>query len=238
MKHSHLLTNALVECHDILAEGDEALTINPSKMKDKTDTHFSKPFLDHVGESVALDPATKALVASKSWLMTFNKGEALLHAGEVCKYVYFILSGEAISYFNDYRGKTTTFFFYFNLPVSHIKNFFPVDYKSFLSAQPASMSIYALSAIKAIRFSKEDVDHMMEHSTIFEKWMRTVDERVYSAIFDRVFSLLTLSATDRYENFLREEPYLLNIFSNYHIASYLGIAPQSLSRIRNKIADR
>jgi CRP-like cAMP-binding protein len=205
-------------------------------MKDITDTHFCKPFLDYVGESVALDPATKALIAYKSWLVAFSKGETILNAGTECRYVYFILSGKAISHFTDFNGKTTTFFFYFNSPVSTIKNFFAVDYKSFLTAEPASMSIHALSAMKAIRFSKEDVDYLTAHSSIFEQWMRIIDERVYGAIFDRVFALLTLSAASRYEKFLEDEPYLLNIFSNYDIATYLGIAPQSLSRIRNKIS--
>jgi len=69
------------------------------------------------------------------------------------------------------------------------------------------MSIRALSAIKAIRFSKED-DYLTAQSPIFEQWMRTIDKRVYSAIFDRVFDLLTLSAAGRCEKFLREEPYL------------------------------
>lgn len=50
--------------------------------------------------------------------------------------------------------------------------------------------------------------------------------------YDRVFTLLTMTATERYNKLLKEEPQLLQMFSNYYIASYLGIAPQSLSRIR------
>ncbi|WP_374950086.1 Crp/Fnr family transcriptional regulator [Mucilaginibacter sp.] len=204
-------------------------------MKESTNNHFCNPFISYIEESFALDATTKALIAQQSHLMTIKKGELILNAGNVCNYVYFIISGEAISYFNNSRGKTTTFFFYFNSSVSTIKNLFAVDYKSFLSSSPASISIVSVSAVKAIRFSKENIDYLIEKSPIFERWIRTVDEKVYSYTFDRVFSLLTLSAKDRYEKFLKEEPYLLNIFSNYHIASYLGITAQSLSRIRSGV---
>jgi CRP-like cAMP-binding protein len=203
-----------------------------------TDSHFCKPFLDYMERTVMLDQTAKTLIAAQSRLVTFSKGDTLLDAGSICKYVYFLLSGEAISYFDNFRGKTTTFFFHFNLPYGAVKNVFAVDYKSFLSAQPASITITAASATKAIRFSKQDVDLLIDGLPLFERWIRILDEMVYSAMFERVFSLLTLSASDRYAKFLREEPYLLNLFSNYHIASYLGIAPQSLSRIRKTINDQ
>jgi CRP-like cAMP-binding protein len=202
-------------------------------MINKTDNHFSHPFISYIEQTITLDLPTKDLVAQQSQLVTINKGEVIQNAGSVCNYVYFIISGEALSYFIDSRGKTTTFFFYFNAPVSTIKNLFPVDYKSFLTLTPASVSIIAVSTVKAIRISKRNFDFLISNAPLFERWIRIVNEQVYSYTFDRVFSLLTLSAKERYEKFLKEEPYLLNIFSNYYIASYLGIAAQSLSRIRS-----
>jgi len=50
------------------------------------------------------------------------------------------------------------------------------------------------------------------------------------------FTLLTLNARARYELLLREEPHLLNKFQHYLIASYIGVAPQSLSRLRKEIS--
>lgn len=81
-------------------------------------------------------------------------------------------------------------------------------------------------------FTKEQVDYLIANLFIYERWMRKLNENAYIHTYDRVFTLLTMTASQRYEKLLKEEAHLLQMFSNYYIASYLGIAPQSLSRIR------
>lgn len=186
-----------------------------------------------MAEDVTLDEETVRLVSRYSREVTFNKGDIMQQAGPVCKHVYFILTGQAISYFSDFSGKTTTWFFHFNNAVSTVKNMFAVDYKSFLSGDPGTMTIEALTDIKALHFSRKDVDLLMQQSRIFEQWMRRLDEKSLIQTYDRLATLLTLPAAARYEKLLNTERHLLNMFSNYYVASYLGIAPQSLSRIRN-----
>lgn len=63
-----------------------------------------------------------------------------------------------------------------------------------------------------------------------------MSEMAYQQVHKRAFSLLTMNAKDRYTQLLDDEPYLLHTFKHYLVASYLGIAPQSLSRLRNEIA--
>jgi CRP-like cAMP-binding protein len=196
---------------------------------------FCAPYLDYVSRDIVLDEATKTLIAQNCQLVKFAKGEQLLKIGNVCQYVYFIVEGECISYLTDFNGKTTTWFFHFNRPESIVKNIFAVDYKSFLLRQPATLSIETLSAVTAIRFSFEAVNSLMVQSPAFERWLRLVNERAIIHIYDRINTLLTLSATDRYQKLLKEEPFLLNMFSNYLIASYLHVAPPSLSRIKKRI---
>ncbi len=64
---------------------------------------------------------------------------------------------------------------------------------------------------------------------------RRFSEMAYRFTHIKAFNFLTKSAKDRYLNLLTEEPYLLNKFPQYYVASYLGIAPQSLSRLRKEI---
>ena len=74
----------------------------------------------------------------------------------------------------------------------------------------------------------------MEKSLTYEIFMRKLNANAYLGMYDRAFTLLTMSATERYHKLLNEESHLMQMFSNYYIASYIGIAPQSLSRIRTQ----
>jgi CRP-like cAMP-binding protein len=197
---------------------------------------FYLPFLKYVEESVAVDEEARTLIAGSCKLVNFDKGQRLLNMGSVCKYVYFILSGECRSYLTDSFGKTTTWFFHFNKPESNLKNLFAVDYKSFLSANAASISIETLSPVTAIRFSVDDVQALSAGSQAIERWLRLLNEQAYMLTCDRIITRMTLSAPDRYKKLLDNEPYLLNMFSNHLVATYLNVAPQSLSRIRGRIS--
>lgn len=210
--------------------------LGTSYSKNNLQAPFYNPFLMHMEQSVSADEEAKALIPGHCKLVTFPKGYRLLNMGRVCKYVYFIVTGECISYYTDSHGKTTTWFFHFNQPQSNVKNLFAVDYKSFLSEKPSTISIEALSPITAIRFSIKDVQALTTGSGAIERWLRLLNERAYMQTQDRITSLLTLSAPERYKRFLATEPHLLNMFSNYLVATYLNVAPQSLSRIRRKIA--
>lgn len=195
---------------------------------------FCAPYLDYMEKDVALNEKTKLLIADNCRLVKFPKGRRLLETGTKCKYVYFIVEGTCISYFTDFKGKTITWFFHFNTKDSSAKNLFAVDYKSFLTRQPATLSIDTLTPVTAIRFSAEQVQQLIDQSPAIAHWNRLLNEKVFIQVYERIHTLLTLSATDRYEKFLKEEHYLLNMFQNYLIASYLNLAPQSLSRIRKK----
>jgi len=189
-------------------------------------------FLDYMSQDVELDEETRSLVAANCHLVKLAKGKRLLTTGNVCEFVYFMVSGECISYFSDFKGKATTWFFHFNKPGSKVKNLFAVDYKSFLLKEPATLSIETLSPVTAIRFSWSEIRYLIEKSRTFERWKRMHNEKTFIQTFDRISTLLTLSASERYEKFLKEESCLLNMFSHYLIATYLDITPQSLSRIR------
>jgi len=197
---------------------------------------FCRPFFDYVENSVPLDEEARTLIANHCKLVKFEKGQRLLNMGSVCKYIYFILSGECISYLTDSLGKTTTWFFHFNKPESNLKNLFAVDYKSFLAADPSSISIETLSPVTAIRFSVEEVQSITEGSIAVDHWLRLLNEQAYILTRERATNLMMLSAPERYRKMLADEPHLLNMFSNHYVATYLNVAPQSLSRIKSKIA--
>jgi CRP-like cAMP-binding protein len=190
------------------------------------------PYFEYVQKYIELNSETRQLVASQVSEISFPQKHIILSEGGICNKVYFVLSGTARSYYTDYSGMTVTWSFHFHNKQSVIRNVFVTDYRAFLTNKPASISIETLSEVRALILTKEAVKYMMEKSLEYEIWMRILNENAYLSMFDRAFSLLTMSATERYHKLINEEPHLMQMFSNYYIASYLGIAPQSLSRIR------
>jgi len=193
-----------------------------------------QPFFDYVAKFYEFNSETKQLVASQLTEVTFPQKHIIQPEGVICNKTHFIISGTARSYYTDFSGMTVTWAFHFNNSESVIRNVFVTDYRAFLTNKPATIAIETLSEVNALVFSKEAVNYLTEHSLQYEIWMRKLNERAYVTMFDRAFTLLTMSATERYNKLLNDEPHLMQMFSNYYIASYLGIAPQSLSRIRSQ----
>ena len=193
-----------------------------------------EPYFEYVRKYFELDSETKQLVASQLSEISFPQKHVILPEGATCNKIYFVVSGTARSYYTDFSGVTVTWSFHFNNHASIGRNVFAVDYRAFLTNKPSSISIETLSEVRALVFTKEALNYLMEKSLKYEIWMRKLTENAYVSIYDRAFTILTMSATERYHKLLNEEPHLMQMFSNHYIASYLGIAPQSLSRIRSQ----
>lgn len=193
---------------------------------------MQNPFTDYLRSIAHLDAESISMIEERTREVFFPKGHIISAAGTVSRNAYFLIEGEARSFYTNFSGKTITWTFHFNRPVSNIKNLLIVDYKSFLNGQPASLTNETLSDIRAIQIRKSDLDYTLEHSLLCERAMRKVSDQSFIVAYDRAFTLLTMSATERYQKMLQEEPHLLEMFSNQYIASYLGITPQSMSRIR------
>ena len=193
-----------------------------------------EPFFTYMQKYVEPDADTMQLIASHMNEITFPQKHIILPEGGICNKVFFVVSGTARSYYTDFSGMTVTWSFHFNNDQSVIRNVFAVDYRAFLTNKLSSISIETLSEVRAFVFAKEAVSNLMEKSLQYEIWMRRLNENAYVSMYGRAFTLLTMSATERYHKLVNEEPHLLQMFSNHYIASYLGIAPQSLSRIRSQ----
>lgn len=166
---------------------------------------------------------------------TFNAGENILLVGSICKNIMFIVNGKARSFFINHEGQDYTWNLNFNDTHSKFENYFLIDYNSFLSQTPTFLTIQALENIEVMILSYDSIQKITAMSISLEKLAGKMSEKAYQNIHKRAFTLLTLNAKERYLQLLKDEPYLLNKFQHYLIASYLGVAPQSLSRLRKEI---
>lgn len=184
---------------------------------------------------ISLDDAAVEIILSGCKEVLIPKGHTIFTNGKVTQYVYFIVSGKARSCYTDCAGKTITWSFHFNERQSNFNNLFIVDYKGFLTQTPGTMYLEALTDIRAIRIGQRGFDSKFDDASVLEKCLNKLKEHSFIAACNRVFNLLTLSASERYNHLLSNEPHLLQMFHDKYLASYIGIEPPSLSRIRKNL---
>jgi CRP-like cAMP-binding protein len=155
-----------------------------------------------------------------------NKGEHLLEAGEVCKHVFFIEKGLVRYYiFDDGEERTH----YFNK-----ENEWVCDYPSFLPKVPTTENIQALEDTTVWKISYDDLQLFYREVKHGERFGRLGIEEVFIDIISQISSMYTDKPKVRYEKFIRAYSDVAQRIPQYFIASYVGVKPQSLSRIRKR----
>ena len=158
----------------------------------------------------------------------FKKGEHFVEAGKTCKHFAFVASGIMRSYsFYDGNESTTCLC---------SDNTFAISTISFITQTPSNASIQALNDVTLGLISHEDLNALYAKSTFWERVGRVVAEQEYIELKQSNWRNSPIPAKDKYLTLLKENPGIVNKVPLQYIASYIGIAPETLSRIRNKIA--
>lgn len=160
---------------------------------------------------------------------TYKKGTQLLKAGDNVDRQYYILEGCLRSYHIDAQGREYTVQF-------GIKDWWMSDYTAFFSTSNAVMNIEVLQNAVLYRITDEHKEYLYTQIPKIESFFRRKLERAFAAFQKRILSELSLTASERYINFIKSYPNIEKSVKNYHIASYLGITTESLSRIRKELS--
>ena len=164
--------------------------------------------------------------ASLCELKTFPKNHILKETGKTEKFGYFILNGSA----GVFLWKDNN---YICLDLIYDNCFF-ADYMSLINKLPSPLETMTLEKTEMLCISAENVDRLKE-SPIGQFIFLISAESSYVEKQQQQIDLLTKTAEERYKELLLKQPQIILRASQKHIASYLGITPQSLSRIRKKI---
>jgi CRP/FNR family transcriptional regulator len=117
-----------------------------------------------------------------------------------------------------------------------LENDYAVSYLDFLKNRPSRYYIQALDDCELLTFNAESLQIAYDSSKNWERFGRIIAESVYAIATNRFESFLFLSAKERYLQMLNDYPKFIQRIPLYHLASYLGIERESLSRIRKEIA--
>ena len=156
-----------------------------------------------------------------------EKGSFLLKEGEVSREAFFVIEG-CVREFKLADGvEKTTGFFTENQPV--------INFDSMINQTPSNISfICEEECLVAILDTKKEKELYKKHPR-FETFCRSGVEQMLGAKHEQLSEFITLSPEERYLNLQQKRPELIQRVPQYHIASYLGIKPETLSRIRKRL---
>ena len=172
-------------------------------------------------------------IRSKFKSKSVKKGEIIHYAGDVFSEVWYIKSGLARSYFIDNNGKDFTWQLYFNDESMSKINLFMDDSVSYYEQSGSLVSFEVLEDAEFFVISIKDLDKIFDMNMKWQHFGRMmIHDTWYASTYKRVLSLMGENAEERYARLLKEYPTIFDKVKSYHIASYLGIAPQTLSKLR------
>ena len=157
----------------------------------------------------------------------FNKKEFLLQEGKICNKISFINNG-CMRLFYNVEGVENTVQFFFG-------DSWYTDYASFLTGNPTIENMQALVESEVIQFKKDNLYGLYNAMPIFERVGRIFAENAFLSISQLNQMKTNEEPEVRYINLLKRRPELIQQVPQHYIASYLGIKPETLSRIRKRI---
>ncbi len=192
-----------------------------------------KPIVREIFESIELNNEELHKVLINVQKIEVKKKELLLREGQRIDSIYYIHNGCLRTYFIDSSGKEHTLQF-------AIKGWWISDYIS-LYGKDSSKSVTYIECIKSatlVKISKTEFDILCKEIPKISHLYINKLESAFASFQKRILENQTLSAKERYINFINNYPNIEQNVKNYHIASFLGITTESLSRIRKEITDR
>ena len=150
----------------------------------------------------------------------------LLQAGEISNHAHFILSGCLRQWFNKDGKDITLQFFFEGQPVASID--------SFMNNQPSLFTIESIEPSTIVSISKENFEKIGQFYPEFTDGFRDLMFQRFRNYAQLFLSRIKDSPRERYEDLINNHPEIIKRVPQHYIASYLGITPISLSRIRNR----
>ncbi len=181
-------------------------------------------FFDQI---LPLEEEEKELIKAKFSPRLFRKKQYVLQEGNPCTHFYFIVRGCLRMYKIDNQGNTHILQF-------AVENSWINDLGSFHSLNSSTLNIDAIEDTVVLQISREDLITVYLQAPKFNRIFRVLLENGFVRLQERLLQNISSSAEERYQSFLDLYPHLVNRLSQVQIASFLGITPEFLSRMRNK----
>ena len=188
-------------------------------------------FFHKFNEKVNLSKEEEEVIKQYLTPKKLRKKQYLLQEGDVCKHIAFVEKGALKAYVVDDAGVESIIQF-------ALEGWVISDLYSFLTGEPATYNIDALENAELVLISKSAHEELLKKLPKYETYIRLQITGAYIALQKRLTSIISLPLEERYKNFLAVYPNIAQRVPQHMIASYMGLTPETLSRVRSRMASR
>ena len=188
-------------------------------------------FFQTFNEKVPLTPEEQEKIKTFLTPKKLRKKQYLLQEGDLCKYIAYVEKGALKSYVIDEAGteRITQF---------ALEGWTISDLYSFLTGEPATYHIDAIEDSELILISKAAHEELLQTVPKYETYIRLQITGAYIALQRRLTSIISLPIEERYKNLVATYPTIVQRVPQHMIASYMGLTPETLSRVRGRVTGR
>lgn len=185
----------------------------------------------HIQAKVSLTDQDKEAIKTFFVPKRLRKRQYLLQEGEICKHLAFVATGLLRSYNVDDKGNE-------HVSIFGWEGWWLSDFNSFLSGVPAMFNIDAIEDSELMMISLADYNELTLTVPIMDRYFRILYQNSLVTKERRLMSAITHTAEEKYLQLVESNPDIIQRIPQNLIASYLGLAPETLSRIKKNLAVR
>lgn len=183
----------------------------------------------HIQNKVDLSDEEKTELKSFFISKKLRKKQYLLQEGEICKHISFVSKGLLKSYFVDEKANEHINMFAF-------EGWWISDFNSFIHQEKAVLNIETIEETELLMITYEDYENMMLKIPVMDRYFRILYQNSLVTKDYRLIVSNSFTAEEKYIQFAKKNPEAIQRIPHSLIASYLGLAPETVSRIRKKIS--
>jgi CRP/FNR family transcriptional regulator, anaerobic regulatory protein len=198
-------------------------------MKENLSQASVEPLLNYFEQLIPLNKEERKLVTELFQPRLYRKRQYALQEADVCTQMLFVIRGCLRMYKIDEQGNTHILQF-------AAENYWINDLGSFHTEKPSALNIDALEDTMVLQISHSNLLKLYTEAPKFHRIFRVLVENSYVSLQKRLLQNISSAAEDRYHSFTESYPHLVNRLPQTQIASFLGITPEFLSRLRNKLS--
>ena len=192
-----------------------------------TEENAYRDLFTYIQQRVTLSESDKAFIKQRFTLRKIKRKSYFLREGDLGFEQAFIISGTMRVFYID--GKTQEHVLYFGF-----KDWWIGDLASFELRSPSQLNVQALEDTWVLAFTHDGIDEIFKHITQMERLFRMMAQRTLAVLQKRLFLTVSASAEERYLALIERHPSIEQLVPQHQIASYLGILPESLSRMKKQ----
>lgn len=187
--------------------------------------------LTYIDRHITLTDQETEIFKPLTRIKSVRKGQFVVEQGEISQYENFVVQGCLRCYHVDREGKE-------HIVQFAVEDWWISDLQSFLTQSPAHFSVDAIEPSILVQIGYNDLQELYRKIPKFERFFRLIIQNAFVASQKRVISTFSRDAEQRYLEFRNRYPDIENRVPQYMVASYLGISPEFLSKIRQRLADK